>query len=279
MAALDEIESVAYRLEGTPDATTLVWLPKEITLGRGLPRPALGVYADGGGDLKFQLGVQHVRRWLNDRWARSGATSSRSATSRSPDELLPAVRRGAAVLCRTRAVRRADPRGPVDRWRPRRDGRVRGYGWPRRPRLEPALRAIAPRLLGKRPARPASRRVPRTCPRSTPTTPVLRSPLATTRATRRHSRPAACRRHQLRAHGRHARGGSRLGTPRGRRAQGNPAPQEPHVGQPGGRHRPRRRPSGRSGILARRPARLPSIQLDELRVAQYWLAEASFLRR
>jgi NTE family protein len=67
MAALDELESVAYRLEGDADQTTLVWLPTEATIGKDYLSPSLGVYADGGGDLKFQVSLQHVRRWLNER--------------------------------------------------------------------------------------------------------------------------------------------------------------------------------------------------------------------
>jgi NTE family protein len=69
MAALDELESVAYRLEGEPDKTTLVWLPTEATIGKDYLSPSIGVYADGGGDLKFQVSLQHVRRWLNERGA------------------------------------------------------------------------------------------------------------------------------------------------------------------------------------------------------------------
>ena len=65
MAALDELDSVAYRLEGEPQASTLTWLPKEISLGQDVLRPALGLFADGGGDFKFLLGVQHVRHWVN----------------------------------------------------------------------------------------------------------------------------------------------------------------------------------------------------------------------
>jgi NTE family protein len=69
MAALDDLEAVAYRLEGDADNTTLVWLPKESSVGHNILTPSVGVFADGGGDLKFQLSVQHVRRWLNDRGA------------------------------------------------------------------------------------------------------------------------------------------------------------------------------------------------------------------
>jgi NTE family protein len=69
MAALDELDSVAYRLEGEPEAATLVWLPKEISLGQSVLRPTLGLFADGGGDFKFLVGMQHVRSWVNDRGA------------------------------------------------------------------------------------------------------------------------------------------------------------------------------------------------------------------
>jgi NTE family protein len=66
MAALEDLDTVAYRLEGDPSRPTLVWLPNEVSIGPNVLRPSLGVYAAGGGDLKFLLGVQHVRRWVND---------------------------------------------------------------------------------------------------------------------------------------------------------------------------------------------------------------------
>jgi NTE family protein len=65
MAALNELDSVAYRLEGSPDAATLTWLPTEISLGQNVLRPALGLFADGGGDFMFLAGAQHVRHWVN----------------------------------------------------------------------------------------------------------------------------------------------------------------------------------------------------------------------
>jgi NTE family protein len=65
MAALDELDTVSYRLEGDPDASTLVWMPKEVSIGRNVLRPALGLFADGGGDFKFLMGAQHVRHWVN----------------------------------------------------------------------------------------------------------------------------------------------------------------------------------------------------------------------
>ena len=65
MAALDELDSVAYQLDGPPENSTLTWLPEEISLGKSVLRPTLGLFADGGGDFMFLAGVQHVRRWVN----------------------------------------------------------------------------------------------------------------------------------------------------------------------------------------------------------------------
>jgi NTE family protein len=65
MAALDELDTVSYRIDGDPGEATLTWLPKEISLGQSVLRPALGLFADGGGDFMFLAGLQHVRYWLN----------------------------------------------------------------------------------------------------------------------------------------------------------------------------------------------------------------------
>ena len=67
MSALENIDSVAYRLEGDPAHPTLVWRPAEASIGTDVLRPSLGMYAGQGGDLKFLLGAQFVRSWLNDR--------------------------------------------------------------------------------------------------------------------------------------------------------------------------------------------------------------------
>ena len=67
ISALDDIESVAYRFEGEPGDPVLVWLPTEAWIGPDVLRPSLGMYAAGGGNLSFLLGVQHVRHWLNPR--------------------------------------------------------------------------------------------------------------------------------------------------------------------------------------------------------------------
>ena len=67
MAVLDDLESVAYRLEGDATNPTLVWMPNESSVGHDVLRPSMGIFAGGAGDYKFLLGVQHVRHWLNDR--------------------------------------------------------------------------------------------------------------------------------------------------------------------------------------------------------------------
>jgi NTE family protein len=67
MSALDDVASVAYRLEGDPANPALVWTPQESSVGHDVLRPSMGMYGAGGGDLKFLLGAQYVRHWLNDR--------------------------------------------------------------------------------------------------------------------------------------------------------------------------------------------------------------------
>src|SRR6185437_5660402 len=66
LAALDDLEGVEYRLEGDPDNPVLVWEPREKQIGPNVLLPSMGLYAAGGGELRFELGVQYVRRWLND---------------------------------------------------------------------------------------------------------------------------------------------------------------------------------------------------------------------
>lgn len=65
LGALEDLDSVEYRLLGDPNHPDLVWVPAERAAGRNFIRPSIGVYADGGGDLGLVLGVQHVMRWIN----------------------------------------------------------------------------------------------------------------------------------------------------------------------------------------------------------------------
>ncbi len=69
MSALDDVDSVAYRIEGDAANPTLVWLPEESWVGHDVLRPSVGLHAGGQGDVKFVAGVQYVRHWMNDRGA------------------------------------------------------------------------------------------------------------------------------------------------------------------------------------------------------------------
>jgi NTE family protein len=66
MAGLDDLDSVAYRLDGDRSQPDLVWMPVEKPGGQNVLRPSVGIYAAGGGVLNFVMGVEYVHRWLND---------------------------------------------------------------------------------------------------------------------------------------------------------------------------------------------------------------------
>ena len=97
MAALDELDSVAYRLEGDPEASTRVWLPKEISLGQNVLRPALGMFVDGAGDYKFHLihflGVRGDGTivGVTDKQELSGGVLSLTTTAGFPIDILRRV--------------------------------------------------------------------------------------------------------------------------------------------------------------------------------------------
>jgi NTE family protein len=65
LAVLDDLDSVEYRFEGNPDNPVLVWEPREKQIGPDVLRPSMGIYFAGAGELRFELEVQYVRRWLN----------------------------------------------------------------------------------------------------------------------------------------------------------------------------------------------------------------------
>lgn len=65
MSALQDFESVEYRLEGDPEQPTLVWLPKEKGWGPDYVKFDLGMYMSEGGDTAFSLYAKHTRTWLN----------------------------------------------------------------------------------------------------------------------------------------------------------------------------------------------------------------------
>ena len=65
MSALQDFESVEYRLEGDPEQPDLVWLPKEKGWGPDYVKFDLGMYISEGGDTAFSLYAKHTRTWLN----------------------------------------------------------------------------------------------------------------------------------------------------------------------------------------------------------------------
>jgi len=65
-SALQDFETVEYRLEGDAAEPTLVWLPKEKRWGPDYLRLDLGMYASAGGDAYFAIYGRHTRTWLND---------------------------------------------------------------------------------------------------------------------------------------------------------------------------------------------------------------------
>jgi len=66
LSVLDDLEGVGYRLEGDPGNPILVWEPHEKQIGPDVLRPNMGLYAGGSGELRFEIGAQYVRRWLNE---------------------------------------------------------------------------------------------------------------------------------------------------------------------------------------------------------------------
>jgi len=65
LSALQDFDTVSYRLEGDRNAPTLTWLPHEKTYGPNYLRLDLGAYASREGDVTFSLYGRHVRTWLN----------------------------------------------------------------------------------------------------------------------------------------------------------------------------------------------------------------------
>jgi len=65
MSALQEFESVEYRLTGDPGNPTLEWWPKEKAYGPNYLKFDLGLYGSEGGDLGFVVYGKHTRTWLN----------------------------------------------------------------------------------------------------------------------------------------------------------------------------------------------------------------------
>jgi NTE family protein len=65
MSALQEFESVEYRLTGDPSSPTLEWWPKEKAYGPNYLKFDLGLYGSEDGDLGFVVYAKHTRTWMN----------------------------------------------------------------------------------------------------------------------------------------------------------------------------------------------------------------------
>ena len=65
MSALQDFESVEYRLEGDAKEPSLVWLPKEKRWGPDYLKMDLGLYVSEGGDVGFAVYAKHTRTWVN----------------------------------------------------------------------------------------------------------------------------------------------------------------------------------------------------------------------
>ena len=65
MSALQDFESVEYRLTGDPANPTLEWLPQEKRWGPDYLKFDLGVYGSAGGDLGFTIYAKHTQTWMN----------------------------------------------------------------------------------------------------------------------------------------------------------------------------------------------------------------------
>jgi NTE family protein len=65
ISALQDFESVEYRLTGDPENPTLEWWPQEKRWGPNYVEFDLGLYGSEDGDLGFVVYAKHSRTWLN----------------------------------------------------------------------------------------------------------------------------------------------------------------------------------------------------------------------
>ena len=65
LSALQDFDSVGYRLDGDRESPTLTWLPREKNYGPNYLKVDLGAYASADGDLTFTVYGRHVRTWVN----------------------------------------------------------------------------------------------------------------------------------------------------------------------------------------------------------------------
>jgi len=65
ISALQDFDSVSYRLDGNRESPTLTWLPQEKKFGPNYLKVDIGAYASREGDVTFALYGRHVRTWVN----------------------------------------------------------------------------------------------------------------------------------------------------------------------------------------------------------------------
>ncbi len=65
LSALQDFDSVGYRLDGDRQSPVLTWLPREKRWGPDYLALDLGAYTSRDGDLGFNLYGRHVRTWVN----------------------------------------------------------------------------------------------------------------------------------------------------------------------------------------------------------------------
>jgi NTE family protein len=86
MSALQDFDSVGYRLDGDRNAPTLTWLPREKAWGPNYLTFDVGAYASQDGDLRFALYGRHVRTWVNSlgaQWRNEGQVGGQTLLSTS----------------------------------------------------------------------------------------------------------------------------------------------------------------------------------------------------
>ncbi len=192
MSALKDLESVGYRLEGDPNAATLVWLPQEVSIGTNVVRPSIGLYGRWRRRPQVRAG-RPARPQLAERprrpVAQQPAARLRVATI---DEPVPAVRRRPAILRRARPAREPIRRGCLRRWRQHRHLSFRRLRRARGSRMEHlALCAATGRLRRRQARKSSSRPARRCCRRRISRMPGSWFPPATIPGMPRHSREAA----------------------------------------------------------------------------------------
>ena len=96
MSALQDFDSVGYRLDGDHQSPTLTWLPREKSWGPDYLTLDLGAYASQDGDLRFVLYARHVRTWINSlgaQWRNEVQVGGRTLIETSLFQPLDAAQR------------------------------------------------------------------------------------------------------------------------------------------------------------------------------------------